>query len=55
MNDPRFPELGFSTLAGGAQNPRDHVDECRRADELGFEGTSCSARNVASSSSVSTR
>ncbi len=36
MNAPRFPELGFYTLAGGAQNPRDLVSECQQAEELGL-------------------
>lgn len=31
-----FPELGFYGLAGGAQNPRDLLDECRLGEELGF-------------------
>jgi probable F420-dependent oxidoreductase len=35
-NAPRFPELGFYTLAGGAQNPRDLIGEARRAEELGL-------------------
>ncbi len=33
---PRLPELGFSTLAGGARDPRVLVDEARRAEELGL-------------------
>jgi probable F420-dependent oxidoreductase len=33
---PHFPELGFYGLAGGAQSPRDLLDECRRGEELGF-------------------
>jgi len=41
---PRFPELGFYTLAGGAQNPRDLVDECRRAEELGLGSVFISER-----------
>jgi probable F420-dependent oxidoreductase len=32
----RFPELGFYMLAGGAQNPRNLVTECARAEELGL-------------------
>lgn len=36
ISPPRFPELGFYTLAGGTQHPRDLVDECRRAEELGL-------------------
>jgi probable F420-dependent oxidoreductase len=31
-----FPELGFYGLAGGAQSPRDLLDECRHGEELGF-------------------
>jgi probable F420-dependent oxidoreductase len=34
--EPRFPELGFYMLAGGAQGPRDLVTECARAEELGL-------------------
>jgi probable F420-dependent oxidoreductase len=41
---PRFPELGFYTLAGGAQNPRDLVTECRRAEELGLGAVFISER-----------
>lgn len=44
MTGPRFPELGFYTLAGGAQNPRDLVDECRRAEELGLGAVFISER-----------
>jgi probable F420-dependent oxidoreductase len=33
---PHFPELGFYGLAGGAQDPRSLLDECRRGEELGF-------------------
>jgi probable F420-dependent oxidoreductase len=31
-----FPELGFYGLAGGAQSPRDLLQECRDGEELGF-------------------
>ncbi|TFH19445.1 MAG: TIGR03857 family LLM class F420-dependent oxidoreductase [Acidimicrobiales bacterium] len=41
---PRFPELGFYTLAGGAQNPRDLVTECARAEELGLGAVFISER-----------
>lgn len=44
MTEPKFPELGFYTLAGGAQNPRDLVDECRRAEELGLGAVFISER-----------
>ncbi len=44
MSDPRFPELGFYTLAGGAQNPRDLVAECARAEELGLGAVFISER-----------
>jgi probable F420-dependent oxidoreductase len=40
----RFPELGFYTLAGGAQDPRDLVGECRRGEELGFGAVFISER-----------
>ena len=42
--EPRFPELGFYTLAGGAQNPADLVTECRRAEELGLGAVFISER-----------
>ncbi|TDT16233.1 putative F420-dependent oxidoreductase [Ilumatobacter fluminis] len=32
----RFPELGFYTLAGGAQDPRALIDECHDAERLGL-------------------
>jgi len=41
---PRFPELGFYTLAGGAQDPRDLVTECARAEELGLGAVFISER-----------
>ena len=41
---PRFPELGFYTLAGGAQDPRELVTECRRAEELGLGAVFISER-----------
>ncbi|MFN3254694.1 MAG: TIGR03857 family LLM class F420-dependent oxidoreductase [Ilumatobacter sp.] len=40
----RFPELGFYTLAGGAQDPRDLVTECRDAEELGLGAVFISER-----------
>jgi probable F420-dependent oxidoreductase len=33
---PYYPELAFYGLAGGAQSPRDLLDECRTGEELGF-------------------
>ena len=44
MTAPKFPELDFYTLAGGAQNPRDLVDECHRAEELGLGAVFISER-----------
>jgi probable F420-dependent oxidoreductase len=44
VNRPRFPELGFYTLAGGAQDPRDLVTECARAEELGLGAVFISER-----------
>lgn len=44
MNTPRFAELGFYTLAGGAQDPRDLVTECKRAEELGLGAVFISER-----------
>ena len=44
ISPPRFPELGFYTLAGGAQNPRDLVIECQRAEELGLGAVFISER-----------
>jgi len=44
VSAPRFPELGFYTLAGGAQNPRDLVAECARAEELGLGAVFISER-----------
>lgn len=41
---PRFPELGFYTLAGGAQDPRDLLTECRDAEELGLGAVFISER-----------
>ena len=41
---PRFAELGFYTLAGGAQDPRELVTECRRAEELGLGAVFISER-----------
>jgi probable F420-dependent oxidoreductase len=40
----RFPELGFYTLAGGAQDPLELVGECRRAEELGLGAVFISER-----------
>lgn len=44
MSSLRFPELGFYTLAGGAQDPLELVDECRRAEELGLGAVFISER-----------
>jgi probable F420-dependent oxidoreductase len=44
QSETRFPELGFYTLAGGAQNPRDLVTECARAEELGLGAVFISER-----------
>lgn len=33
---PHRPDLGFYGLAGGAQSPRDLLQECRDGEELGF-------------------
>lgn len=41
---PRHPELGFYTLAGGAQNPRDLVQEIHDAEELGLGAVFISER-----------
>ena len=41
---PRFPELGFYTLAGGSQDPRSIVEECGRAEELGLGAVFISER-----------
>ncbi len=43
-SEARFPELGFYMLAGGAQNPRDLVTECARAEELGLGAAFISER-----------
>jgi probable F420-dependent oxidoreductase len=44
VSSPRFPELGFYTLAGGAQDPLELVNECRRAEELGLGAVFISER-----------
>ncbi|MGB0113950.1 MAG: TIGR03857 family LLM class F420-dependent oxidoreductase [Ilumatobacteraceae bacterium] len=44
MSPARFPELGFYTLAGGAQNPRDLVDEIQMAEQLGLGSVFISER-----------
>lgn len=41
---PRFPELGFYTLAGGAQDPRALVAECADAEALGLGAVFISER-----------
>ena len=42
--EPSHPELGFYTLAGGAQNPRDLVTEIHDAEELGLGAVFISER-----------
>jgi probable F420-dependent oxidoreductase len=44
IEPPRYPELGFYTLAGGAQNPRDLVTEIRDAEQLGLGAVFISER-----------
>ena len=44
MTAPRFPELGFYTLAGGAQDPRAIVTEIHDAEELGLGAVFISER-----------
>lgn len=44
MSSTRFPELGFYTLAGGAQDPLALVEECRHAEELGLGAVFISER-----------
>ncbi|MFT4397792.1 TIGR03857 family LLM class F420-dependent oxidoreductase [Gordonia lacunae] len=41
---PRFPELGFYTLAGHVESPRDMVDELRLAEEMGLGNAFISER-----------
>jgi probable F420-dependent oxidoreductase len=41
---PRFPELGFYTLAGGAQDPRAMLAECADAELLGLGSVFISER-----------
>lgn len=41
---PRYPELGFYTLAGGAQDPRELVNECQQGEELGLGAVFISER-----------
>ncbi len=41
---PRLPELGFYTLAGGAQDPRVMVDEIAEAERLGLGAVFISER-----------
>ncbi|BAN02200.1 TIGR03857 family LLM class F420-dependent oxidoreductase [Ilumatobacter coccineus] len=43
-SSPRFPELGFYTLAGGAQDPRELLSECRDAEDLGLGAVFISER-----------
>ena len=44
VDPPRFPELGFYTLAGGSQDPRSIIEECGRAEELGLGAVFISER-----------
>ena len=44
MSTPRFPELGFYTLAGGAQDPRAIVTEIHDAEQLGLGAVFISER-----------
>lgn len=44
MSTPRFPELGFYTLAGGAQDPLALVDEIADAERLGLGAVFISER-----------
>ncbi|MEM8746250.1 MAG: TIGR03857 family LLM class F420-dependent oxidoreductase [Actinomycetota bacterium] len=49
-----FPELGFYTLAGGAQQTRDLVDEVRHAEEMGLGACFISERfNVKEAATLS--
>lgn len=49
-----FPELGFYTLAGGAQQTRDLVDEVRQAEEMGLGACFISERfNVKEAATLS--
>ena len=41
---PRFPELGFYTLAGHVESPRDMLDELRLAEEMGLGNAFISER-----------
>jgi probable F420-dependent oxidoreductase len=44
LPEPSHPELGFYTLAGGAQNPRDLVQEIHDAEALGLGAVFISER-----------
>ena len=44
QSNPAHPELGFYTLAGGAQNPRDLVQEIQDAEALGLGAVFISER-----------
>lgn len=41
---PRFPELGFYTLGGHVESPRDMLDELRLAEEMGLGNAFISER-----------
>lgn len=43
-NRPRFPELGFYTLGGHVESPRDMLDELRLAEEMGLGNAFISER-----------
>jgi 5,10-methylenetetrahydromethanopterin reductase len=44
MTSPAFPELGFYTLAGHSESPRDLVDEVQRAEAMGLGAAFVSER-----------
>ena len=44
MSTPLLPELGFYTLAGHTNSPRDLIAQVRQADELGIGGAFISER-----------
>ncbi|MGO3327477.1 TIGR03857 family LLM class F420-dependent oxidoreductase [Gordonia sp. (in: high G+C Gram-positive bacteria)] len=44
VDTPRFPELGFYTLGGHVESPRDMLDELRLAEELGMGNAFISER-----------
>lgn len=53
-SSPRYPELGFYTLGGHVESPRDMLDELRLAEELGLGNAFISERlNVKEACSLS--